>query len=152
MANPPKKQKSQTALFLESCARRARRILETLGEKPVKPASARVKRDEMRKSEQYAYTILDSTKEGPCASLARSMIDIAVSFDNHWAQLFPIFEEIDHKIKTQNCYLEIDPTGWCFRDAAGNLLSSGATLRTWLASHAQLHTDLVIEPFDREAE
>lgn len=147
-----KSRKSATKLFLESCARRARGILSSLGEQPAEPVKRSFNRSKIRESEIQAYTILDGSRDGPCASLARSVIDIAVSLDNHWSQLFPIFEEIDHKIKTQNCYLEVGPAGWYFRDSAGNLLSEGATLRLWLASHAQLHTDLEVEPYDRGAE
>ena len=152
MPKPSKNPKSATKLFLESCARRAKRILLGMGEEPAEPVNRGFNRAKIRLSEKYAHTILDSTKEGPCASLARNMIDLTVSLDNYWAQLFPIIDEIDHKIKTQNCYLGIDPTGWYFRDSAGNLLSSGESLRLWLASHAQLYTDWEVEPFDREAE
>lgn len=152
MPKQPKPERTPFQKTLDSVKRRAKRILALDGKTDLMAEIRPVKRSQIRQAEHVAHAVLDQSKYGICADLARSMIDIAVALDKEWIKLFPIFEEIDDSIKKENCYLEVLPTGWYFRDAKGCLISEGATLRQWLASHAQMYGAPADEPYDREME
>jgi len=138
--------------FLEGLLWRARRVFAWTGKARPKPKKRKFTRLEIKKMELEAYKVLDETKYGLCAALARQVIDVAASVDNEWVELFPVFEMVDTLIKTENCYLEVTPEGYFLRDSTGQLVSGGATLRSWLTSHVQLHGGRVTERYDRGAE
>lgn len=136
----------------ESMRKRANRVLGFAGQRPPKPKKREFTRTSVRESEMVAHGILEHLRKGACADLARTVIDISASIDHDWIKMFQIFEEIDNYIKEQNCYLEVTPAGYHLRDCSGQLISQGATLRSWLASHARLHGDLEVEHYDRGEE
>lgn len=138
--------------FLEGLLWRARRVFAWTGHARPKPKKRKFTRLEIKKMELEAYKVLDETKYGLCGALARMTIDVAASVDREWVELFPVFEMVDKLIKTENCYLEVTPEGYFLRDSTGQLVSGGATLRSWLTSHVQLHGDRVTERYDRGAE
>jgi hypothetical protein len=140
--------------FLQTLARQAKYILDrsSLRKRSLRPTKRRYTRAEIAAMEKEAHNILDISKYGACASLALKMIDIAVSVDNEWVELFPVFDMVDKCLKTENCYLEVTQEGYFLRASNGDLLSGGATLRSWLTTHAQLYGDRVTEHYDRGVE
>ena len=140
--------------FLDSLARQAKYIVDRtpLRNQRKRPIKRTYTRAEIAKLEKEAHDILNISKYGACASLAQKMIDVAASVDNEWVELFPVFDMVDKLIKHQYCYLEVTPEGYFLRDSAGDLLSGGSTLRSWLTSHVQLYGDRVTERSSRGEE
>jgi len=145
-------EKTPQESFLASVSRRAKGLLTKAGLGPHKGVKRRYVRSEVDANEKLAHKILDQSKYGPCAELARNMVDIAVSVDNHWVELFPVFEVVDEAIQKENCTFEATPQGYELRDSAGRLISSGASLRLFLAATAYLQSGQVVLPYDRQAE
>lgn len=142
----------RTKSFLESVGARATRILRQCGIVASEGEKRKYTRRELNANEKMAHVILDVSKYGPCAELARNMVDIVVSVDENWVQMFPVFDLIDHAIQKENCTLEATQSGYVLRDSLGRSVSTGATLRQFLQAHGLLRSDLPVAPYDREAE
>ena len=138
--------------ILASVGRRAHRFLVTSGFVSDKPIKRKYSRSELRQIESIAHRALAISKHGACAQLARDMVDIAVSVDNAWVELFPVFEQIDKAIKKDHCRLVALPEGYQILDLHGEIVSQGETLRQLLLSHVLQHGDRVTGGYDREAE
>jgi len=138
--------------FLESVSRRAKRFLSIAKLPKHKPEKRVFTRGELRQSERSAYRALAESKHGPCAQLARDLIDIAVSVDNLWVEIFPVFEMIDTKIKQEHCSLFVDQEGYRLVDPQGKTVSKGTTLRSWLTNHVYQRGDRVTEEYSRDSE
>ena len=138
--------------FLANVGGRARRLLRLNGEKPTEGTKRTYTRGELDMNEKLAHNVLDVSKYGPCAELARNVVDIVVSVDDNWVQMFPVFDMIDHALRMEHCTFEATPEGYSLRDSAGRMVSQGATLRLFLQAYGLIQSGRVVEPFDREAE
>lgn len=138
--------------FLESVSRRAKRFLSITKQPKPKPEKRVFTRAELRLSERSAHRALAESKHGPCAQLARDLIDIAVSVDNLWVEIYPVFEMIDTKIKQEHCQLLVDQEGYRLVDPQGQTVSKGTTLRSWLTSHVYQRGDRVTGEYSRDSE
>lgn len=138
--------------FLASVGRRAHRLLVTTGFASPKPTKRRYSRSELRQIESIAHRALEQAKHGACAQLARDMVDIAVSVDNAWVEMFPVFEMIDEMVRKEHCILQADSKGYRLVDAKGETVSQGETLRLLLLNHVLLYGVPVTEDYSREDE
>lgn len=138
--------------FLASVGRRAHRFLVTAGLASPKPTKQQYSRSEIRQIESIAHRALALSKHGACAQLARDMVDIAVSVDNAWVEMFPVFEMIDELIQREHGRLWADREGYQLVDASGGIISQGGTLRQLLLNHVLQYGAPVTEPYSREAE
>lgn len=131
---------------------RARLALKRQKIEPNAPISGKLNRTDIRAAEELAHSILSDTEHGICAKLAKNMIDIAVSIDNVWAELFPVFEMIDIKIKEEKCTLIVGTWGYMLKSPKNDILSSGETLREWLTDHVYRFGDQITFPYDPDSE
>lgn len=138
--------------FLASVGRRAHRFLVTSGFVSDKPVKRQYSRSELRQIESIAHRALALSKHGACAQLARDMVDIAVSVDNAWVEMFPVFEMIDELVKKEHGHLLAGPAGYLLVDASGEIISQGETLRQLLLSHVLQYGAPVTSDYSREAE
>ncbi len=138
--------------FLTNVSNRARRLLRINGETPPSGQKRKYTRKELDVNEKMAHAILDVSKYGPCAELARNVVDIVVSVDDNWVEMFPVFEMLDTSIRQENCTFEVTPEGYVLRDSACRVVSQGATLRLFLQAFGLIRSGREVVPFDREAE
>lgn len=138
--------------FLASVGRRAHRFLVTSGLASPKPTKQQYSRSELRQIESIAHRALALSKHGACAQLARDMVDIAVSVDNAWVEIFPVFEMIDELIQREHGRLWADREGYQLVDASGGIISQGETLRQLLLNHVLQYGAPVTEAYSREVE
>ena len=114
----------------------ARRCADCPDEEP------RLKRSDLRKTEEAARTALGYSREGACATLARDVLAIAVAIDNVMAEIYPVFDMVE-EARRNGSYLETGDFGYRFFDVSGVLLSSGASLRDWLTDHVKRYGEPV---------
>lgn len=138
--------------FLKSVGRRAHRLLVAAGLTPATPQKRKYTRSELRQLERIAQRALDESKHGACAQLARDMVDIAVSVDNHWVEIYPVFDMIDKAVKHEHCRLEVSGKGYKLLDVNNDVVSQGETLRLWLLNHVSLYSYPVTEVYNRSHE
>jgi len=138
--------------FLTNVGGRARRLLRLTGVVPPDGIKHTYTRKELDMNEKLAHKVLDVNKYGPCAELARNVVDIVVSVDDNWVQTFPVFDMIDTAIRMENCTFEATPAGYFLRDSAGRRVAQGATLRLFLQAYGLIRSGREVVPFDREAE
>ena len=147
-----KRKTQQPRTFLANVGIRARRLLRLNGDAPVEGTKRTYTRKELDVNEKMAHVVLDKSKYGPCAELARNVVDIVVSVDDNWVQMFPVFEMIDIAIRRENCTFEATPQGYYLRDSAGRMVAQGANLRQFLQAYGLIQSARDVRPFDREAE
>lgn len=138
--------------FLASVGRRAHRLLVTSGLVADKPVKRKYSRSELRQIESIAHRALELSKHGACAQLARDMVDIAVSVDNAWVEMFQVFEMVDELIQKEHGSLLADSKGYRLVDASGEIISQGETLRQLLLDHVLRFGAPVTSEYSREAE
>ena len=138
--------------WLASIGRRAHRLLVTSGLKSPEPTKRKYSRSELRQIESIAHRALALSKHGACAQLARDMVDIAVSVDNAWVEMFPVFEMVDELIKKEHGRLEATPEGYRLLDVRGDVISQGETLRSLLLSHVLQYGAPVTKAYIRGVE
>lgn len=132
MAKLPKK---YTAEELEPLFSRARMLANKAGMKFILPSSKEMSRSDLRRAERLAYGILSVDSRGICAALAKDVIDLGGNVDSIYRSVLPVFEAVDAMILTGDAVLTAGPKGYELRDRAGELLSDGPTLRSWLLDH-----------------
>lgn len=114
----------------------------------MKEIPRRLVRSDLRLAEMRARRILSIHNKGISAKLARDVLDIAIHIDNIWAEIFPVFEMIDNRLKKEHCTLESGRCGYTLRDSEGKVLAEAATLREFLTKYAVKYGDQVTFPYD----
>lgn len=110
------------------------------------------KRSSLRKTETVARDVLGYTRDGACATLARDVLALAVTIDNIVAEIYPVFEMVDKKIREQHAVLTYSGQGYWLHDTRGQLLSSGPSLKEWLIDHAKRFGDQECHFYDSTSE
>lgn len=114
----------------------------------MKELPKKVTRADFRELERRARYILARQNKGVCAMLSQDVLNIATRIDNGWAEIFPVFELVDQKIRTQGYVLESGPWGYKLVHPNGHIASCGRTLREWLTNHAVKYGDQETRPYD----
>jgi len=116
----------------------------------MKELPKKVTRAEFRELERRAKYILSRPQQHKPAAvtLAQEVLAIAVQMDNSWAEIFPVFELVDKKIREQGYILESGPWGYQLRHPNGHVASCGSTMREWLTNHAVKYGDQETQPYD----
>lgn len=105
-------------------------------------------RSDLRLAEMRARRILSIQNKGISAKLARDVLYIATHIDNIWAELFPVFEMIDDRLKNEHCTLESGRCGYKLLDSKGKVLAEAPTLREFLTKYVVKYGDQVTFPYD----
>lgn len=116
------------------------------------PTPKRLKRHHLKRTEHIAREILALTGEGACARLARDVIQLAHNIDSLAAEIFPVFDLVDKKIKEHGCTLTCTKEGYTLTSPKGVILSEGATLKEWLLQHVEQYGDQERFPYDPTSE